>query len=98
MWRYGSAGDTLQGALAHLHPSVARHSSGGARGRDMNPRKCPRCGNKVPIDAPEGLCPLCLVEVAMLPLSEQNGDTSQAGTGDAERTASHSDSGPRHCL
>src|SRR4051794_26868709 len=26
---------------------------------------CPRCGGTVPSDAPQGLCPICLVEFAL---------------------------------
>jgi hypothetical protein len=28
----------------------------------MNPQKCPKCGEELSADAPQGLCPKCLVE------------------------------------
>src|SRR5436309_1920547 len=36
-------------------------------------RRCPRCGAGLPADAPEGLCPACLLEQGLPPPGEPPG-------------------------
>ena len=30
-------------------------------------KTCPKCGNELPLDAPAGVCPKCLLEAGLLP-------------------------------
>src|SRR5581483_6789096 len=34
------------------------------------PKQCPRCGAPLPADAPEGICPKCLVRLGLSPATE----------------------------
>ena len=50
-------------------------------------RRCPRCGRQLPPDAPEGLCPSCLLTVGAETLtgSSDAASTGVASTGDPSR-------------
>lgn len=44
---------------------------------EPEPEPCPSCGETIPADAPQGLCPRCVLEVAASPTEEGNPTTSQ---------------------
>src|ERR1051325_8494844 len=45
-----------------------------------NDSKCPKCGAILPPDAPEGLCPRCLVAMNLATQTEIPGETGPHGT------------------
>jgi len=44
------------------------------------PQKCPECGAELPQEAPQGLCPQCLLKEGLREDSEQKDDLAQAET------------------
>ena len=49
-----------------------------------NAPKCPRCGTSVTPDAPEGLCPRCLMQLSLsAPTEAPAGGAGQGGSGAA---------------
>src|SRR5215475_4763134 len=43
-------------------------------------RICPKCGVEIPSDAPEGVCPCCLLKAGFGPLAETAGAARDAST------------------
>lgn len=57
-------------------PSSDRPSPYSAVGQD----RCPRCGASLPPDAPQGLCPRCVLEVGISTQTEASGECGPHGT------------------
>src|SRR5262249_36592971 len=54
------------------------------------PRACSRCERELPTDAPSGLCPACLLQLALDP-----GDSRGSALGDVDRSESSGPGGRR---
>jgi predicted Ser/Thr protein kinase len=48
--------------LAGQRPPASRRQQAPAAYRPSAPKACPECGTSLPVDAPEGLCPQCLLK------------------------------------
>jgi serine/threonine protein kinase len=51
-----------KGRTAEPPPAPAAKSPAPAQSTEVMPRKCPKCGAELKADAPEGLCPACLLQ------------------------------------
>jgi tetratricopeptide (TPR) repeat protein len=56
-----------------------------------DPQSCPRCGRELTDDAPRGLCPACLLGVALANSAETHGHGSKTGD-DSDETSDPSES------
>ncbi len=58
------------------------------------PATCPQCGGELPADAPEGLCPQCLLEAGLDNFEQAQADSAEAPTMDSKQPVDPAAPGP----
>jgi len=63
-----------------------------------DPGHCSRCGNALPLEAPEGLCPACLMQQALEESPSTDGDRATETSGTSDPTSPPKSIGPYRLL